>query len=88
MTSQQQLVAGLVVTTLKHVSQHALMLQVTVTACEMLAEAGSGGSLYTAYMVEARSSPLQPSWIVRRRFRSLTLLPTLAVTTIMAVMTV
>ncbi len=62
-----------------------MMLQVTVTACEMLAEAGSGGSLYTAYMVEARSSPLQPSWTVRRRFRSPTLLLTL---TVMAVMTV
>ena len=61
------------------------MLQVTVAACEMLAEAGSGGSLYTAYRVEARSSPLQPSWIVRRRFRSLTLLLTLAVVTVMAV---
>ncbi|DBA70284.1 TPA: hypothetical protein ACH3X2_012181 [Trebouxia sp. C0005] len=42
---------------------------VTVTACEMLAEEGSGGSLYTAYLVEARSNLLQPSWIVRRRFR-------------------
>lgn len=63
-------------TTLKPVSQHALLLQVTVTACEMLAEEGSGGSLYTAYLVEARSNLLQPSWIVRRRFRSLTLLPT------------
>ncbi len=62
-----------------------MMLQVTVTACEMLAEAGSGRSLYTAYMVEARSSPLQPSWTVRRRFRSPTLLLTL---TVMAVMTV
>ncbi len=51
-----------------------MVLQVSVTACEMVAEAGSGGSLYTAYMVEARSNPLQPSWIVRRRFRSPTLL--------------
>ena len=52
-----------------------MMLQVSVTACEMVAEAGSGGSLYTAYMVEARSSPLQPSWTVWRRFRSSTLPP-------------
>ncbi|KAL0027155.1 hypothetical protein WJX79_010685 [Trebouxia sp. C0005] len=48
---------------------HATVSHVTVTACEMLAEEGSGGSLYTAYLVEARSNLLQPSWIVRRRFR-------------------